>query len=962
MYNKKKGMSKNKVLLLVGIGALFFILIFCISLMQTIDERMDQNARDSLTNTTKTISSTIQYEFNNDLKTLNAVANIIYFNEQDDLKKQELQRLKETTRFSKIYYVDVNGNGFDDEGIPFSIDSVEFEEVALSKGESGNSKAYVGDSGRMQISFQVPIFDENQQIAGALYADCVLNNYYSSSLFTFYNNEGRTYLFDTDSGEYYLKSAGSDGLDEFVSNFYQAIKDSGNNDKNVDSLLTAVKDNKTGSMQIKFNGENSYVCFTPLESMDGWSLATIISKDDLLKESDAVKTLIMMVIGCLVVAVVIGAGGVVYLISTMTKAKERKSREKILDNISGNTDYVLVIYDPIERLVEFVSDNIYRLIDISKRDVQDSFANLFKQLNIDDNDEWVQDLYLGKLNTRVAREFKIGTMLNKRSRWLNFQVVPGDDDKYIVVIEDTTFNHEYEDTLKMATATAEQANRAKSDFFSAMSHDMRTPMNGIIGMTGIAKTHINDQNKVQQCLEKIDLSSKHLLNLINEVLDMSKIENGKLSINEVEFRLSDFIYDVTSLIKPNIDNKKQVLEVQIEKINHDKVIGDCFRLQQAIINVLSNAVKYTPIGGHIVFRVTEMETRNLELGSFKIEIQDNGLGMDEEFLKRVFEPFERANDSRIDKIQGTGLGMAITKNIVELMEGTISVKSEIGKGSTFTITVNFKLADTKECINKLNGLDVLIIDSGNIVENKVSDLLVRSKINYREITFEQIGKEEVSKDCFAIFLDFRKYDGDKRDVVAKVRDYYGHLVSLIIITENPLMADEQEALQAGVSIFISEPLFESTLIFYLKIFLDGQEREITNDNEYLFDGVRVLLVEDNELNQEIAMEILSSYGAKVTVANNGQVASDTFMDSPINSFDIILMDVQMPVMNGYEATKKIRLSNRLDASIPIVAMTAGAYVEDINNAYAAGMDAHISKPIDLEILKKTMKKYLYEER
>lgn len=961
MNNKKKGMSKNKVILLIGIGVLFFILIFCISLMQKIDERMDQNARDSLTNTTKTISSTIQYEFNNDLKTLNAVANIIYFNEQDDLKKQELQRLKETTRFSKIYYVDVNGNGFDDEGSPFSIDSIEFEEVALSKGETGNSKAYVGESGRMQISFQVPIFDKNHQIAGALYAQCVLDNYYSSSLFTFYNNEGRTYLFDTESGEYYLKSSGSDGLDEFVSNFYQAIKDSGNTGANYDSLLAAVKDNKTGSMQINFNGENSYVCFTSLESMEGWSLATIISKDDLLKESDAVKALIIMVIGCLAVAVLIGAGGVVYLISSINKTKERKSREKILDNISGNTDYVLIIYDPIEQLVEFVSDNIYRLIDISKRDVQDSFANLFKQLNIDDNDEWFKDLYEGKLKTRVAREFDIGTMLNKRSRWLNFQIVPGDDNKYIIVIEDTTFNHEYEDTLKMATATAEQANRAKSDFFSAMSHDMRTPMNGIIGMTGIAKTNINNQNKVLQCLEKIDLSSKHLLNLINEVLDMSKIENGKLAINEIEFKVSDFIYDVTTIIKPNVESKKQVLEVQIKKINHDKVIGDCLRLQQAVINVLSNAVKYTPKGGHIIFRVTEMETRNLELGSFKIEIEDNGLGMNAKFLEHIFEPFERANDSRIDKIQGTGLGMAITKNIIELMEGTISVKSEVNKGSTFTIMVNLKLSDTGDRLNSLNDLDILIINSGDVIENKVSDILVRPKVNFQEITFEQIDKVDVSNQYFTIFLDFRKYAGNKETIVAKVREYYGYSISLIIITENPLTADEQEDLQAGFSIFISEPLFESTLIFYLKILLDGQEREITNDNEYLFDGVKVLLVEDNELNQEIAMEILSSYGARVTIANNGQVALDMFMESPINGFDIVLMDVQMPVMNGYDATKKIRLSNRLDSSIPIVAMTAGAYIEDINNAYEAGMDAHISKPIDLEILKRTMKKYLSKE-
>lgn len=524
--------------------------------------------------------------------------------------------------------------------------------------------------------------------------------------------------------------------------------------------------------------------------------------------------------------------------------------------------------------------------------------------------------------------------------------------------------------LKEAYRAAENASRAKTDFLSNMSHDIRTPMNAIVGLTAIAGANIENQDKVVECLGKITKASRHLLGLINEVLDMARIESGRMSLAEEDFSLPELVDNLLTLTNPAIDEHHHQLEVHVEHIEHEAVCGDSLRIQQVFVNLMSNAIKYTPDGGSITFSIKEKPNGFSELGCYEFSIEDNGIGMTPEFQKIMFEPFSRADDHRTTKVQGTGLGMAITRNIVNLMNGDIQVESAPNKGTKITVTVYLKLQkDEKEQEKELFDLPVLVVDDDQTCCESTVETLREIGIagewvlTGKEAVERCAARHKTGRDYFAVILDWKMPEMDGIATARRIRECVGEDVTIIILTSFEFSEIEEEARAAGVDAFMAKPLFRSRLTATLRQFTSGKKEK--NARNYLEDfaktdytGKRLLLVEDNDLNREIATEILGMTGVTVETAENGKIAVEKVAAAPENWYSLVLMDIQMPVMNGYEATAAIRSLPGSRGKVPIIAMTANAFAEDVQLAKNTGMNEHIAKPLDLNKLNDVLKQWL----
>lgn len=520
-------------------------------------------------------------------------------------------------------------------------------------------------------------------------------------------------------------------------------------------------------------------------------------------------------------------------------------------------------------------------------------------------------------------------------------------------------------TLQDALAAAEHANRAKTTFLNNMSHDIRTPMNAIIGFTALAAAHIDNKKQVADYLGKISVSSKHLLSLINDVLDMSRIESGKVKIEERNVRIPDVLHDLKTIIQSSVHAKQLELFIDAVDVVHEDVICDKLRLNQILLNLISNAVKFTKPGGTLSVRVIEKAGAPNGYANYVFHVKDSGIGMSKEFQKHIFEAFTREQTSTVSGIQGTGLGMAITKNIVDMMGGTISVESEVGKGTEFTVCLQFRIGGSQvrcEQINRLVGLYALVVDDDFNTCASVTRMLEKIGMHAEWTTS---GKEAVLRTQLAIenghefsayIIDWVMPDMNGIETVRRIRAIIGESRPIIILTAYDWTEIEEEARAAGVTAFCSKPLFMSELRDALLGHIETKEEE-TAVPDGAFEGKKILLVEDNELNQEIAATILEEKGFVVDVAGDGTVAVEKMEAATANRYDIILMDIQMPRMDGYEATRRIR-SMKDKANIPIYAMTANAFEEDRQKALDAGLNGHIAKPIDVGELTRILKSAL----
>ncbi len=523
--------------------------------------------------------------------------------------------------------------------------------------------------------------------------------------------------------------------------------------------------------------------------------------------------------------------------------------------------------------------------------------------------------------------------------------------------------------LQKAREEADLANKAKSEFLSSMSHDIRTPMNAIIGMTEIAQKNIQDSERVEDCLKKVHLSSKHLLGLINDVLDVSKIESGKMTLNIIPMSLRNAMDDIVNIMQPQIKARNQHFDIFIQKIVSENVYCDSVRLNQVLLNLLSNAVKFTPEEGRIdVYVEQEPSPMGDEYVRTHFSVIDTGIGMSPEFQKKIWNTFSREETEQVRHTTGTGLGTAIIKSIIELMGGTIEMESEQGKGTTFHAILDLKKADINEDDMKLPEWNVLVVDDNE-------QLCISAAANLEELgvhtEWSMDGREAVKmieehhkrkEDYFFVLIDWKMPNMDGMQTIHEIRNRVGKDIPIFLISAYDWSDIVDEANTMEIEGFISKPLFKSTLYEHLKQYVDGysKEDEKIKSEDIDFNGKRILLAEDIDINWEVAFEILSSVGLELERAVNGKECLEIFERSEIGFYDAILMDIRMPVMDGYDAAKAIRALNRPDHGLPIIAMTADAFSDDARHCLECGMDAHIPKPLDVKECMRILQKYLYK--
>ena len=784
--------------------------------------------------------------------------------------------------------------------------------------------------------------------------------------------------FDSKSDNYVINGEGriifnGSSFRNTENRFYNVVNYLENNsDLTNQKLLSLEKSWTEGSMitlSTKIEGVPYYVVSVPLEQ-SGWILVGMVDAGVVNKNISQLQNLTMGLgfsVSALLLFILFSIVVTSYIKTKKRQQDEIMFRDSLFSDLSQNVNDVFVILEEKTDEVVYVTPNIDSVLGVKEEDVKKDITTIdginvdrliasnLMELNKKDKISWTQE-YLNN-DSGETRYLEITA----------YHTEFGSLKRIVIVISDRSEERELQNALSSSLEIAKNANAAKSNFLANMSHDIRTPMNAIVGYSTLLIKDADDKNKVIEIGKKITYSSQHLLSLINDVLDMSKIESGRTSLNSDKVDVSEVINNISEIVQVQTKSKKQSFEIKTKGNIPPYIYADKLRLTQILLNLLSNAVKYTEKNGTISL-VVEGYGNNGQTCHLRFIVSDNGQGMSREFIEKIFEPFSRETNSMTNKIQGTGLGMSITKSIIDLMGGTIDIQSELGKGSVFTVDLIFSVpldenddnffAD-HEITRVLVGDDE--IDVTENIQSILSDagLECDAAIGGLESVDKATRAYEDNNSYDVIILDWKMPDMDGVECVRRIRKEIGKDVPIFVLSSYDVSEIEDEAKKAGVDLFLPKPFFLSNFQRVLDTYYQNKantEEEGNNSDD--FSGVKILVAEDNEINAEIITELLDSIGIKCVIAEDGLEALRVFTEESPDEFDMIFMDIQMPIMDGYESARRIRASNNTRAkSIPIIAMTANAFEDDVKASMASGMNAHISKPIDFERLKSIIKSF-----
>ena len=807
-------------------------------------------------------------------------------------------------------------------------------------------------------------------VAVAYYNDTVLSAIDSSA----FDGAAHSYVIYSDGRVVLDSNANSD---DPVYNLLAELR--GNSDlseKKFDALSDDFAQGRNGSMMLTLRGTRYYLVYENMGIQD-WIMLGLVPVSVVNAGMDTLwrRTVeIVVVIACLLMVLLIAL-----IVHRSRDALRRRDteilyRDELFTRLSRNVDDVFLMMDAETSRTDYVSPNIERLLGVPLEQVQQDIRVL-RALHPKDSPDRDKNFLAGiQCGEQYEWNADYAHQQTGERRW--FHVVAMGSEvagrtKYILVMSDRTDDRKINQALSEAVAAAEAASRAKSTFLSNMSHDIRTPMNAIIGFTTLAVSNIDNQERVKDYLTKTLSSSRHLLALINDILDMSRIESGKLQLEETEVNLAEMLHDIKTIVSGQIHAKQLELYMDALDVTDEDVYCDRTRMGQILLNLLSNAIKFTPAGGTVSVRVRQFAGTVRDCAQYEFRVRDNGIGMSPEFAQKIFEPFERERTSTVSRIQGTGLGMAITRNIVEMMGGTIKVQTEKNRGTEFIICLPLRVQTgtrREEKIAELAGLKALVVDDDFNTCDSVAKLLTRVgmraewTLSGREAVLRARQSIELGDPCRAYIIDWRLPDMNGIEVTRQIRSLNDD-TPIIILTAYDWSDIEGEAKAAGVTAFCSKPMFLSDLRDTLLTAIGHTQTEaqdILPGKNADFRGRHILLVEDNELNREIAVAILHEYGFLVDTAENGAVAVEKIRTSDPGRYDLVLMDVQMPVMDGCTATQRIRaLKDPVRAAVPIVAMTANVFEEERKRAFDCGMNGFLSKPIVIEELIDALKDIIH---
>lgn len=955
---------------LLALLALIFFLGYAV---RTYSGSIHQNIRESTTESVKALTSDRVKMLDKTLTLLEVQVRALALH----LSSPELTVTPDLLRtftdmdndFLHIVVFNANGAAISSEGAsPMLLPDDEVYQKVFS-GKSGVTDTFLGAMGYEEVRVYAPIY-QNGSVTGGVYMDLEAEILRSAGNSPLYDSAGYSYVLNQDGT--ILLAPASYSYAQIYHNVRDIFLFSENNQEVVDEFMDALKNGQSGNAVLDFSGETQIICFEPSLVKEGWYYVSVLplamvedNGQTVVRLSSQMVALFILVILAFVVFL-----GIILFFLLRDKWKQEINEGRIYKAISENINTAIFIMDQQTRYIRHAFENMYSILGIPAEQIQDHILDpeLITRTGLP---SLTADMVEKAKESPqpISKEMKHYNQCLGKEVWLNASVSPLNlkgRREYMIAFTDITENKKLMEQLRDSMLEAQSASAAKSSFLANMSHDIRTPMNAITGMTDIAIRNLDDPNRVLDCLQKISLSSRHLKGLINDILDMSKIESGKLSLNPVVTSLPEVLESLVNIVQFQASEKEQSLQVLVKQIEHETVLCDMVRLNQVLLNILANAVKFTPNKGSILCCVEEEASlQGPGYAQYRFLVRDTGIGMSKEFQKTIFETFTRETRTQIDKIEGSGLGMAISKWIVDQMDGTIQVCSNPGQGSEFLVTVDFPIvSETMHSHAMLQGLSLLLIDPDG--ESRESAVPALSGIGFRidEAADIKTALSQIVRQC---------QDGCEYDVILMnvCLPYAGFLASisrirqaaplaLIAVAAGGYSEIGTQALANGADGIISPLFFKSTLSnSLLRLLTHRADRNEAGPLDKPLTGCRVLLAEDNEINREIAIEMLSSNGASVDTAENGQKCLDLFMAATPGYYQIILMDIRMPVMDGYEAARCIRACGRSDAeAIPILAVTADAFSEDIQTAKAAGMNDHLSKPLDMAQVIAEVKRWL----